>query len=229
MPIAPNTELWRRLWGVASLRRWNPRLPPANTASMILMLKKGELTMRIKLARILAELREDHRNLTRLLDLLENECRDVPEEGEPDMDLLHDIMHYMTVYPDAIHHPREDLVYTALREHCADLAGGLESVPGDHREIAELGATLRRDVEAIISGAAVTRQHLLEDLVNYVGHLRRHMEWEEAELFPRADSLASEKETATIDVSAHLGDDPVFGATTAKSFTNLLANLQRVQ
>ena len=70
--------------------------------------------MRIQLARILEELREDHRNLARLLDLLENECRDVPAEGEPDMDLLHDIMHYMTVYPDAIHHPREDLVYTAF-------------------------------------------------------------------------------------------------------------------
>ena len=183
--------------------------------------------MRISLARILDELREDHRNLARLLDLLENECRDVPEEGEPDMDLLHDIMHYMTVYPDAIHHPREDLVYTAMREHCADLAEGLESVPVDHREIAELGATLRKDVEAIISGAAVTRQHLLEDLVNYVGHLRRHMEWEESDLFPRADSLARDNETATIDVSQHMGDDPVFGATTASSFSNLLANLQR--
>ena len=65
--------------------------------------------------------------------------------------------------------------------------------------------------------------------MNYVGHLRRHMEWEEADLFPRADSLAKEKETATVDVSMYMGDDPVFGATTAKSFTNLLASLQRVQ
>ena len=185
--------------------------------------------MRIELARILDELREDHRNLSRLLDLLESECRDVPDDGEPDMELLLDIMHYMTIYPDAIHHPREDLVYAAMHEHCADLADGLEGVPDDHRAIAELGATLREDIEAIISGAAVTRQHLLEDLVNYVGHLRRHMEWEESDLFPRADSLAKEKETATVDVSMHMGDDPVFGATTAKSFTNLLANLQRVQ
>ena len=185
--------------------------------------------MRIELARILDELREDHRNLTRLLDLLENECRDVPDEGEPDMELLLDIMHYMTIYPDAIHHPREDLVYTAMREHCADLAEGLEGVPGDHREIAELGATLREDIEAIISGAAVTRQHLLEDLVNYVGHLRRHMEWEETDLFPRADALARDNETATIDVSQHMGEDPVFGATTARSFTNLLTSLQRTQ
>ena len=183
--------------------------------------------MRIKLARILDELREDHRNLARLLDLLEDECKDVPDDGEPDMELLLDIMHYMTVYPDAIHHPREDLVYTAMREHCADLAEGLEGVPGDHREIAELGATLRNDIEAIISGAAVTRQHLLEDLVNYVGHLRRHMDWEEEDLFPRADTLARDDETATVDVSMHMGDDPVFGATSAKSFSNLLANLKR--
>jgi hypothetical protein len=53
------------------------------------------------------------------------------------------------------------------------------------------------------------------------------MEWEEADLFPRADSLAKENETAEIDVSQHLGEDPVFGATTARSFSNLLANLQR--
>ena len=185
--------------------------------------------MRIKLARILDELREDHRNLGRLLDLLENECRDVPADGEPDMELLRDIMHYMTVYPDAIHHPREDLVYDAMREHCQDLAEGLENVPLDHREIAELGVTLRKDIEAIISGAAVTRQHLLEDLVNYVGHLRRHMEWEEADLFPRADSLATDNETAEIDISMHLGEDPVFGATTAKTFSNLLANLERLE
>ena len=185
--------------------------------------------MRIKIARILDELREDHRNLSQLLDLLESECKDVPTDGEPDMELLLDIMHYMTIYPDAIHHPREDLVYAAMREHCAELAEGLESIPGDHREIAELGATLRKDIEAIISGAAVTRQHLIEDLVNYVGHLRRHIEWEEADLFPRADTLAKDAETAMIDVSPHMGEDPVFGATTAGSFSNLLANLRRAQ
>ena len=183
--------------------------------------------MRIKLARILEELREDHRNLAQLLDLLEAECGAVPDDGEPDMELLRDIMHYMTVYPDAIHHPREDLVYAALRKHSPELAEGLENVPEDHREIAELGETLRNDVEAAISGAAVTREHLLEDLVNYVGCLRRHMEWEESDLFPRADSLTRDKDTATVDVSMHIGDDPVFGATTVKSFGNLLTYLQR--
>jgi hemerythrin-like domain-containing protein len=185
--------------------------------------------MRIKLARLLEELREDHRNLGQLLDLLESECKDVGNDGQPDMELLLDIMHYMTIYPDAVHHPREDLVYAAMRERGDELADGLEAIPEDHRAIAQLGTTLRKDIEAIISGAAVTRQHLLEDLVNYVGHLRRHIEWEESDLFPRADTLAQEEETATIDVSLHMEEDPVFGATTAGSFSNLLASLQRAQ
>jgi hypothetical protein len=55
------------------------------------------------------------------------------------------------------------------------------------------------------------------------------MEWEESDLFPRADLLARDNETATLDVSQHMGNDPVFGATTARSFSNLLANLQRAQ
>ena len=171
--------------------------------------------MRIKLARILEELREDHRNLAQLLDLLEAECKDLPNDGEPDFELLRDIMQYthtvrFVVDPRSVVNP-------------GDVAVSLMGA-----DAAKRASPYSSDIEAIISGAAVTRQHLLDDLVNYVGHLRRHIEWEEADLFPRADSLARDNETATVDVSMYMDDDPVFGATTAKSFSNLLANLQRL-
>ena len=65
--------------------------------------------------------------------------------------------------------------------------------------------------------------------MNYVGCLRRHMDWEESDLFRRADTLAADKDTATIDVGKHLGDDPVFGATSAQAFGNLLSHLQRAR
>ena len=104
---------------------------------------------------LLAELRQDHRNMARVLDLMDDIVTEMEAGKDPDFELFDEAMRYMTVYPDAIHHPREDLVYTAMREHCADLAEGLGHVPDEHREIAELGATLRKDVEAIISGAAL--------------------------------------------------------------------------
>ena len=181
--------------------------------------------MRISLARILDELREDHRNLARLLDVLENECRDIPEEGEPDMDLLHDIMHYMTVYPDAVHHPKEDVVYAELRMQRPDLADGLDHVPDDHRDIAILGSQLRGEVEAINAGAAVRREQMIEDTTAYVECLRRHMAWEESEFFSRIDRMM-DAEPRKIDVAAfeHIRD-PVFELEIEAGFRRLIRSI----
>jgi hemerythrin-like domain-containing protein len=183
--------------------------------------------MLIKLSQVLEDLREDHRNLALLLDLLETESAYVDGDDEPDFELLHDVMQYMTVYSDAVHHPREDLVYAAMREHSAELAAGLEGIGPEHRAIAELGSTLRRDIEAIISGTAVTRERLLADLRGFVSLMRRHIAWEERDLFPAADSMALENGGTSIDITL-IGDaDPLFGATTAASFSNLLTHLQK--
>jgi hypothetical protein len=51
-----------------------------------------------KAAELLTELRQDHRNMAILLDLLQQEIDriDHPDES-PDFELLRDIMRYMTV------------------------------------------------------------------------------------------------------------------------------------
>lgn len=183
--------------------------------------------MTIKLSQVLVELREDHRNLRLLLDLLESESGSVTVDDEPDFELLHDIMQYMTVYSDAVHHPKEDLVYNLLRDNDVELAADLEKVEPEHRKIAELGKTLRNDIEAIISGTAVTRDKLHSDLQDYVIRLRRHMRWEEEDLFPMADDLSRANGTVGISMALFPDDDPLFGATTAASFTNLLTYLQK--
>jgi len=186
--------------------------------------------MSVKLNQVLAELREDHRNLRLLLNLLESESASIAVDDKPDFDLMHDIMQYMTVYSDAVHHPKEDLVYGLIRENDAEMATSLEQVEPEHLEIAELGTALRNDIEAIISGTAVvTRDRLESDLQNYVTRLRMHIRWEEDELFPVADSLAATNGIAGIDVGLFPDEDPLFGATTAASFRNLLTYLQKYE
>lgn len=185
--------------------------------------------MTVKLTQVLEELREDHRNLALLLNLLEAECESATLDEGPDFELLHDIMQYMTVYSDAVHHPKEDLVYDELRARGDEFAEGLEGVGPDHRDIAQLGSALRSDIEAIISGAAVTREKLMLDLRGYVDRLRNHMAWEEEDLFERADALAAENEEAGIDASVFPDDDPLFGATRQTSFLNLLSHLQEYE
>ncbi|MDX2411836.1 MAG: hemerythrin domain-containing protein [Woeseiaceae bacterium] len=182
--------------------------------------------MTILLADLLADLREDHRNMATMLDLLERDLERIRHSENPDYELIHDIMRYMTVYSDAAHHPKEDLLYAAMKVEDPSLAAGLEKVEPEHRELAILGETLRNDVEAIASGATVTRFRLVADMSDYVQRLREHMSWEEGDLFRRADGLVAAESAMFVTIS-HLDKlDPVFGAEREHSFANLLQNIK---
>jgi len=175
---------------------------------------------------LLAELREDHRNMARVLNVLEI-ASDAARAGEdPDFELVDEIMRYMTVYPDAVHHPKEDVIYSELEKKRPELADGLEGIPTDHREIAILGMKLRDDVEAINAGAAVRRKQFVADANEYVTRLRKHMQWEEDDLFLRIDKML-EDEALPVDVDKfqHI-KDPVFELEIESGFRRLLSSLK---
>jgi len=175
---------------------------------------------------IMKELREDHRNMSIVLDLLDDVVREASAGQDPDFELFDEIMRYMTVYPDAVHHPKENIVYEQLRARRPDLAGDLDDVPSDHDDIAALGSALRDDVEAINAGAAVRRDKLIRDTSGYVNRLREHMSWEERDLFKRIDEML-DAEAHEIDVSEfeHI-KDPVFELEIEAGFRRLLASLR---
>jgi hemerythrin-like domain-containing protein len=177
-------------------------------------------------ARVLMdELRQDHRNMAIVLNLLDDIVTEMEAGGDPDFELFDEIMRYMTVYPDAVHHPKEDVMYEKLRSKRPDLAEDLEHVPDDHRDIAGLGGVLRSEVEAIVAGAAVRRSKMIEDTAAYVRRLREHMQWEEEDLFSRIDLMLN-AEPYTVDISSieHI-KDPVFELEVEAGFRRLLDSL----
>ncbi len=182
--------------------------------------------MTIQLADILSDLREDHRNIAVMLDLLEREIGRIQDGEKPDYELIHDIMRYMTTYSDAVHHPKEDILYSALKVERPDLAAGLEQVEPEHEELAKLSEVLRNDVEAIASGAAVTRDTIVHHASDYIGRLREHMSWEEGDLFKRADTLIAAEKAMFLEISHLDGLDPVFGPEREHTFANLLENIK---
>ncbi len=174
---------------------------------------------------LLRELREDHRNMAIVLNLLDDAVKKASNGQDPDFELLGEIMRYMTVYPDAVHHPKEDIMYDRLRSEREDLADGLEDVTVDHEAIAKLGTQLRDDVDAINAGAAVRRDKLIEDTSNYVRRLRAHMTWEEEDLFMRLDEMLDTQSLA-FDFSefSHI-KDPVFELEVEAGFKRLMSSL----
>ena len=177
-------------------------------------------------ARLLAELRQDHRNMAVLLNLLQEEVEHIDHEDEnADFELMQEIMRYMTLYPDTTHHPKEDLVYAAMQTQHPELAQGLDAVDEDHRDIADFSRRLLGDIQAVVAGEYVTRERVIRDAQQYVTRLRKHMAWEEEDLFTRAESMVDELELDTTSLDA---SDPLFGSKKDPSFSGLLQNVNRV-
>ena len=175
---------------------------------------------------IMRELREDHRNMAVVLKLLDGIVEEMEAGQDPDFELFAEIMSYMTVYPDAVHHPKEDVVYEELRARRPDLAEDLDNVPDDHRDIARLGSLLRDEVEAVNAGAAVRRDTMIRDAAAYVTCLRDHMIWEEEDLFRRID-LMLEAMPYRVDISEYTSiKDPVFELEVEAGFRRLIGSLR---
>jgi len=173
-------------------------------------------------AKVLAELREDHKNMALMLNLLERQANRIYDGDEPDYELLHDIMHYMTVYPDAVHHPKEDRLYAELKSFRPDLSTGFERITMDHRHIAELSMKLRDDIAAINSGNPIRRRAVVADALRYVNTLRGHMQWEELDLFRRVDEMIRMGHDMFDSANFTHQADPVFGPEAEENFGRLV-------
>lgn len=161
-----------------------------------------------------------------LLDIVERESECIYKESEPDFELLHDVMSYMAVYPDAVHHPKEDRIYMELMAARPDLTSGFHRISQDHRSIAEQSISLRNAFASVESGTFVPRKMLVADALRYVNTLRNHMQWEEIDLFRRCAEMASDGHRFVVDSSLQSAHDPLFGKNVAERFSRLYDHIR---
>ncbi len=176
---------------------------------------------------LMGGLRGDHRNMVMLLDLLGAEINRLASSGEPDYDLVRDIMLYVTEYPDVVHHPKEDIVYRHVKSLRPEIHADLERVETDHQYIEESGLKLKNDVEAISIGANLDRDELIEKFRHYMEQLREHMYWEETELFSLADELQHYGDWSEVVLANNEISDPLFGSRVECKYRRLLAKIQQ--
>jgi hemerythrin-like domain-containing protein len=69
-------------------------------------------------------LRQEHRNIEKLLLVLERELSVFARGERPDYEVVHAVIAYFQAYPGAYHHPPEDMVFEKLKVRDQELAGG---------------------------------------------------------------------------------------------------------
>ena len=64
---------------------------------------------------IIERLSQEHRNIEKLLAILERELEVFDRGDRPDYEVIRAVISYFEVYPEVYHHPQEDLVLAKLR------------------------------------------------------------------------------------------------------------------
>ena len=170
---------------------------------------------------VVRRLRQEHASMAGLLDVLERQIAVFREAEDPDYDIIEAVVDYCLTYPDLCHHPKEDLVYHALRACDPEAAASVGDLLADHRELATLTRRFADAVQEVLQDARMSRESLANLAMDFIDAYRRHMEMEENLFFPAALRSIGETDWAEIDAQVTDRDDPLFGATVEKRFQAL--------
>lgn len=170
---------------------------------------------------VLSRLHKEHADFARLLDLLDRQ-QALFAAGSADYDTIGAILQYCLEYPDAVHHPKEDLIYGALRKRDPALAAEVGDLEEEHRGLATAARELAELVERALAEDLVDREHVHGLTRDFIGRYRHHIEREERHVFPAARQVLSNQDWADIDSRMEgSSGDPLFGDDIADYFRAL--------
>ena len=172
-------------------------------------------------SRVINELGRDHRNVARLLTLLDTQITALIQDEKPNFQVMADTMYYMTHYPDLFHHPREELVFTRLEKRSAEAARLIKELRYEHQLLTESGSDLYDSINQAISDQPVERELLVTKAHGYSAMLLDHMRKEDAGIFPLAQVLLAPEDWIAINEEMDIPSDPLFDAKVEKGFLAL--------
>ena len=171
-------------------------------------------------------LRLEHRNLSHLLGLIEDQVAAADAGAPLDKNLLGLAWEYFSDYPDLGHHPKEDLVYELLSKRDPGSCAGLKNLTSEHVRLRELtrafGEAVRRLREAPQSAEPAVR----EVIRDFTRRYRQHMGEEDERFFPLAEQKLSRDEWAALDFAVFDRDDPLLANATEHRFSALRRRIE---
>ena len=172
---------------------------------------------------IIEILRQEHRNIEKLLGVMEEELCVFDRGERPDYEVFGAVIEFFKKYPDTCHHPKEDIIYAKFKARAPDRAASIADLAAEHREGA---MRLRRVAQAI--DAVLNDQELLRESVNRIVHdfidnERKHIALEDEVVFPAiVDTLRPED---WADIALTIADR--YGPPSEADFEEQFSTLRR--
>jgi hemerythrin-like domain-containing protein len=167
---------------------------------------------------IIDSLRQEHRNIEKLLLVLEQELSVFDRGERPDYQVVHAVIAYFLVYPDAYHHPQENMIFEKLKARNPAAAANIGDLAAEHRSGAKRLQRVAQAVESVLSDREVLRHAVHDIILDFIEHERRHIAMEERDFFPAAIKALQSQEWAEIASTLTDQKNPLFSEAVEERF-----------
>ena len=170
---------------------------------------------------VIGRLLKQHDHIVRTLNLLELQFLELCRGREPDYRIMLSVVAYIQEFPEQVHHPAEDAIFSIFIEQGGDREDIARKLITDHTEIERITRQLRNRIEAMISNETEGRVDLTSELSTFLLRQRRHIYAEERLVFPQLNEILTEQDWDRVTAMVPGLEDPVFGERTQADYERL--------
>ncbi len=174
-------------------------------------------------------LRQEHGNMARLLSALEWQVAEFEKGNQPDYDVIGAALDYFLSFPDAYHHPKEEMLFSRLRQRDPETAGWVGDLPAAHQELAARAHKFADALHAILEEAEVPRGAVVRLARGFIKLQQQHIDMEETTFFPAAVKALTAEDWADLTRQMTPMVDPLFGEHVGERFEQLRQTILRWQ
>jgi hemerythrin-like domain-containing protein len=167
---------------------------------------------------IIDALRHEHRNIEKMLLVLEQELKVFARGERPDYEVIQAVIAYFQVYPDLYHHPPENLVFEKLKARDSTAATKIGDLEAAHRTGSDRLRRVAQAIESVLADRDLLRQSVSDIIGDFIQQERQHIAMEERDFFPAAVKALRPQDWA--EIASRLTDqkDPLFSEIVEQRF-----------
>jgi hemerythrin-like domain-containing protein len=173
---------------------------------------------------MLNRLKLEHGQFLRKLNLLELQYLDMCRNKTPDYALMRSIIVYIQEYPEQIHHPLEDMIYSILLERVDD-AEYVQELISEHTQLEVVTRELSESLESF-SKYSASNEKLKKQLSEFLVMQRKHIYIEESEVFPLVQSALTKEDWKRLQYMVPILDEPICGRRTWSDYERLSREIE---
>ena len=178
---------------------------------------------------IIERLSREHRNIERLLAVLERELEVFDRGDHPDYELIRAIISYFEVYPELYHHPQEDVVFAKLKIRDPAAAAKVGNLALEHQKGADRLRRVAQAVDSVLADREILRQNVDNIVRDFIEYQRRHVMMEDRDFFPAALNAFGPQDWTEIASALTSHEDPLFSEAAEERFDSVRAHILRLE